>query len=457
MAPPSQAAKQKPRSLVALTLAIVLALVAGLLGAILFLTPATKPAMMDAFIREVLQRDPKTWSGTSLVYAGALALLAVILLTFGAIISSLTIWWELRVSARMQSRIGLNRTGAAGLLQWLADAVKLIFKEDLIPDDADKPLFRSAPYFVLAGFTLTFVALPFGQSLIAADLNVGLFYLTAITALIVVGIMFAGWASNSKWALFGGMRAAAQVISYEIPAGIAIMVPILMAGTLSMQGIISAQGGWPWEWFIFRNPAALGAFAIFFISQLAEGNRTPFDLPEGESEIVAGYLAEYSGFRFAIYFLVEFGNVWIMSAISATLFLGGWQIPGVTAQDYVTALGGSGFPALGWWGLQAASMGVFVLKTLLVMNVVIWLRWTLPRVRIDQMMDLCWKYLVPAAFTMFVFTLLWQILVDRVPVVETVSGGVLFGAFLLTLALFTRQTLKNIRLVHGDRIDLTNW
>jgi NADH-quinone oxidoreductase subunit H len=458
MAPPSQAAKQKPRSPVFLTLAIVFALVIGLFGAILVLTPATKPAMLDAFVRDVLGHDPATWSGRYLVYAGALALLAVILLTFGAIISSLTIWWELRVSARIQSRIGLNRTGAAGLLQWLADAVKLIFKEDLVPDDADKPLFRSAPYFVLAGFTLCFVALPFGESLIAADLNVGIFYLTAVTALVVVGILVAGWSSNSKWALFGGVRSAAQVVSYEIPAGLAIMVPIMMAGTLSMQGIIREQGGWPWQWFLFRNPAALGAFVIFFISQLAEGNRTPFDLPEGESEIVAGYLAEYSGFRFAIYFLVEFGNVWVMSAISAALFLGGWQLPGVAAQDYANAAGPGTIPAAAWWGLQALSMGVFTLKTLALMNVVIWIRWTLPRIRIDQMMNLCWKYLVPAAFTMFVFTLLWQIAVARIGAnFEKTTGIVLFAGFVITAILFTRQTFKNITLVRGDRIDLSNW
>ncbi|MGB8932985.1 MAG: complex I subunit 1 family protein [Anaeromyxobacteraceae bacterium] len=457
MAPPSQGAKLKAKSLVLVTLIVAPAIPIALLGAVLFLTGVTKPGVLDAFVRELLGHDPATWGGTYLVYAGALALLALILLTFGAVISGMTVWWEMRVSSRMQSRVGYNRVGAAGAFQWIADAVKLLLKEDLIPAEADQLLFRSAPYFVLTGFTLTFVALPFGESLIAADVNVGIFYLTAVTALVVVGIIIAGWASNSKWALFGGIRSAAQVISYEIPAGIAVMIPILMAGTLSMQGIIRAQGAWPWEWFVFRNPAALAAFVIFFISQLAEGNRTPFDLPEAESELVAGYLSEYSGFRFAIYFLVEFGNLWVMSAISATLFFGGWQVPFVGPQDYASAWGAGGFPALGWWGLQALSMIVFVVKTLIVMQVVIWVRWTLPRIRVDQMMNLCWKYLVPASFTMFVFTLLWQILVDRVPVIETATGFALFGAFVLTLIAFSRQTLKNIGLVRGDRIDLTNW
>ena len=162
----------------------------------------------------------------------------------------------------------------------------------------------------------------------------GIFYILAVTSLVVVGvILLAGWSSNSKWSLFGGMRAAAQIISYEIPAGLAIMVPVLMAGTLSTQGLIQAQGGWPWEWFFFRNPAAAVAFFILFISQLAEGNRTPFDLPEAESELVAGYLSEYSGFRFALYFLVEWANLWIIGAVATTLFLGGWQIPGVGTAD----------------------------------------------------------------------------------------------------------------------------
>jgi NADH-quinone oxidoreductase subunit H len=455
--PPSYSVKVKPRSLLLLTLALGVGIPFALLGIILFLTATAKPAILNAFIREILRRDPATWGGTPWVYAGVLALVGLILLTFGAVISGITVWWEMRVSSRMQSRIGYNRVGAAGALQWIADAVKLIFKEDLAPAEADQVLFRAAPYFVVVGFALTFVALPFGESLIAADLNVGIFYLTAVTALVVVGILFAGWASNSKWALFGGIRAAAQVVSYEIPAGIAIMVPILMAGTLSMQGIIREQGAWPWEWFFFRNPAAMAAFMIFLISQLAEGNRTPFDLPEAESELVAGYLSEYSGFRYALFFMVEFGNVWVMAAVGVTLFFGGWQIPFVHAHDYAAALGTGAFPALTWWGLQVASMVVFVVKTLILLNVIVWIRWTLPRIRVDQMMNLCWKYLVPAAFTMFVFTLLWQIAIDRVPALETITGIGLFGAFVVTLVFFTRQTFKNIRLVHGDRIDLTNW
>ena len=445
-----------PRAVLAITLALGIGLFGALFGLILVLTAATKPVMVHAFLRQVVGVDPATWPFTTLVSWASVAVMALILLTFGAVISGATVWWEMRVSSRMQSRIGYNRAGAGGFLQWIADAVKLLFKEDLIPAEADRMIFRVAPYFVMTGFALTFVAMPFGESLIAADLNVGIFYLVSVTALVVVGILLAGWSSNSKWALFGGMRSAAQVVSYEIPAGLAIMVPILMAGTLSMQGIIRAQGPWPWQWFLFTNPAASLAFFIFFIAQLAEGNRTPFDLPEAESELVAGYLSEYSGFRFAIYFLVEFGNLWVMGAIAATLFLGGWQVPGVDAGTWAAARGTGDLPGLGWWGLQLLSMLVMVVKTLVVLNIIVWVRWTLPRIRIDQMMNLCWKYLVPFAFVAFVFTLLWQVLVARIPAVSTVTGAVMFVAFLVVGFFFVRQTRANIAAA-GDHVDMTNW
>jgi NADH-quinone oxidoreductase subunit H len=273
----------------------------------------------------------------------------------------------------------------------------------------------------------------------------------------VVGIILSGWSSNSKWALFGAMRAAAQIISYEVPAGLAILVPVLMAGTLSTQGLIQAQGGWPWEWFFFRNPAAAVAFVILFISQLAEGNRTPFDLAEAESELVAGYLSEYSGFRFALYFLVEWANLWIIGAVTTTLFLGGWQIPGVTAQDWAAVRGTGAFPAWGWWALQFVSLGVFSLKTLLQVNVIIWIRWTLPRIRVDQMMQLCWKYLVPAGFLCMLFTLLWQMVVVWAPLVEKVTAVVVFAAFLYATWRFLKQTRDNVSLIAHERVDLSNW
>jgi len=456
-APTPYAPKRTARSVVLITLAVGFALPVVLFGALHVLSPHTKPAMLGAVV-DALGGNFAALSRTEqlLAYGVGAGLLGFMLLNFGAIISGTTVWWEMRVSSRMQSRIGYNRVGAGGFFQWIADAVKLLLKEDLVPAEADSILFRAAPYFVLTGFALTFVVLPFGESLIAADLNVGIFYMVAVTALVVVGILLAGWSSNSKWALFGGMRSAAQVISYEIPAGVAIMIPVLMAGTLSMQGIIRQQGAWPWQWFIFTNPFAVVAFVIFFIAQLAEGNRTPFDLPEAESELVAGYLSEYSSFRFALYFLVEFGNLWVMAAVAVTLFFGGWQVPFAGPEVFAAARGTGPLPGLGWWGLEVLSMAVFVVKTLLVLNLIVWIRWTLPRIRIDQMMTLCWKYLVPFAFVAFVATLLWVMLVARVPEVATASGIALTVAAAVMAAFFLRQTKANISAV-GDRVDLSNW
>ncbi len=448
--------KSTARIIVGVTLAIAVGLPTALLAGILFLLPLSQQPMIDAFIR-ASGRDPASWPYTQLVYGGVLLIVGLAVFSFGATFGGIFTWYERRIAARMQSRIGPNRVGAGGFLQWLADGVKLMFKEDLVPAEANSLLFRAAPYFVLTGFLLTFVAMPFGESLIVADLNVGIFFITSVTALIVVGILLAGWSSNSKWALFGGLRSAAQVISYEIPAGLAVMIPVLMAGTLSMQGIIRAQGGNPWEWFLFRNPAAFVAFFILFTSQLAEGNRTPFDLPEAESELVAGYLSEYSGFRFALYFLVEWANLWVMGAVATTLFLGGWQIPFVSPEHIAAARGAGLLPAAGWWGYQLLSMMIFVVKTMSLVTVAIWIRWTLPRIRIDQMMTLCWKYLVPGAFACFVFTLLWQLAVGRAPGLELATGIALSALALVLLVLFAKQTRENISLVSGDRVDLSNW
>jgi len=439
------------------SLAAVFVIPVALFGLLVVYLPFIQKDVFFTFVRETLHRDPDSWAGTQWLYGAALLVAGLLLFTFASVSGGIFSWYERRVAGRIQSRIGPNRVGAGGFFQWVADAVKLLFKEDLVPAEADSLLFRAAPYFVVAGMTLTLVALPFGQSVIVADLNVGIFYILAVTSLIVVGILLSGWSSNSKWALFGGMRSAAQVISYEVPSGLAIMTPVLMAGTLSMQGIIRAQGGWPWQWFISRNPAAFVAFFILFISQLAEANRTPFDLPEAESELVAGYMSEYSGFRFALYFLVEWANLWIISAIAVSLFLGGWQVPGLEDQDWAALRGAGSFPPVAWWFWQLLSVGVFAAKTMVLVTVVIWIRWTLPRIRVDQMMNLCWKYLVPAGFGAMLFTLLWQIAVSKARIVQDISGGVLFVLFVYAVFRFFVLTRKNISRVVGDRVDLTNW
>jgi NADH-quinone oxidoreductase subunit H len=291
----------------------------------------------------------------------------------------------------MQSRPGPNRVGPNGWLQWLADGVKLIVKEDLVPKDSDPILFRASPYLVFMGVFATFVVLPFSQALVVADLNIGILYLLSVTSLVVVGIIMGGWASNSKWSLLGGMRSAAQIISYELPASIAILSVVTLAGTLSTQGIVQNQGSAPWHWHLFDNPFTFACFFIYFISALAEGNRTPFDLPEAESELVAGYNTEYSGFRFSIFFLAEWVNLIVIGAVATTVFLGGWHIPGVSPLTIESSLA---------W--QIASFLVFGLKTMILVFVIIWVRWTLPRFRVDQMMNMCWKYFLPISLVSFV-------------------------------------------------------
>lgn len=326
----------------------------------------------------------------ALVHPLSLVLVAFAVLSFFvAPLAGVTSWLERRVWARMQSRVGPNRVGPQGVLQWLADGVKNIQKEDIVPTAADRRLFLLAPYIVFSGFLATFVVIPFGSWAIAADLNIGILYLLAITSLAVVGILMAGWSSNNKWSLLGGMRSAAQIVSYEIPAGLSVLTIIFIAGTLSMQGIIKEQGWAPWDWFLFYNPFVFVAFFLFFTSALAEGNRTPFDIPEAESELVAGYVTEYSGMRFLFFFFAEWGNLYVIGAIAATLFMGGWQIPttlfGITMVDHPVAKG-------------LLEFIVFFLKAYLWAFVAMWIRGTLPRVRVDQLMDMCWKYMVPIAF-----------------------------------------------------------
>ncbi|MCL4235115.1 MAG: NADH-quinone oxidoreductase subunit NuoH [Deltaproteobacteria bacterium] len=343
----------------------------------------------DRFIAGLLGLDPATWANRWTVDLGFILVAAILSVTFVALFAGPLSWLERRIAGRIMSRIGPNRVGPQGALQWLADGIKCFLKEDLIPDGADRVLYRIAPYFVFAGMFGAFVILPFGAHLIAADLNVGVLYLLAITSLVVVGLLMAGWASNSKWALFGGVRASAQLVSYEIPSAFSLMAVILVAGTLSMQGIVQAQGGWPWQWFLLRNPFLFAAFFLYFTSAIAEGNRTPFDLPEAESEIVAGYNVEYSGMRFLFFLFAEWANLWIMSAVATVCFLGGWQIPGVSPER-IAAADGLAFAA---W--QLLSFVVFAAKASTLVFIVVQLRWTLPRLRVDQLMMTCWKYLVP--------------------------------------------------------------
>ena len=323
----------------------------------------------------------------NIVYAILILVVAVAVFAFALIVAALMTWLERRVAGRVQSRVGPNRVGPFGLLQWMADGIKMILKEDVVPAKADKIMFLLAPYPVMVGVFAAFASVPFGQLLIATDLNVGILYLLAITSLVVVGILMAGWASNNKWALLGGVRSAAQIVAYEVPSAMATLSIVLLSGTLSMQGIIKAQGGWPWEWYLFHNPFSFVAFFMYFTAAVAEGNRTPFDLPEAESELVSGYNTEYSGIRFGGFFLGEFANIYLMSAIAATLFFGGWQIPMVTPEQQASSV-----------ILQLIGLCIFIAKASAGCFLVVWLRWTLPRLRVDQLTSLCYKYLLPISF-----------------------------------------------------------
>jgi len=346
----------------------------------------------------------------------------VMLMAFVAPFAGIISFVERRIAARMMDRVGPNRVGPQGVLQWLADGIKSLLKEDIIPTKADSLLFRLAPYLIFAGMFAAFVTIPFSSGLIISDMNMGIFYLLAITSIVVVGILMSGWASNNKYSLLGGMRSAAQIVSYEIPAGLAILTVIFLSGSLSLQDIIKAQGAYPWQWFLFENPFMPIAFISLFISSLAEGNRTPFDIPEAESELVSGYSTEYSGMRFVFFYFEEWANIYLIAAVGTTLFLGGWQIP----------------PSVHAWAMtkgivlpHVLEFLTFFLKAMVLVFIVIQIRWTLPRIRVDQLMTLCWKYLTPIGFVSAFGVAAWMVIFPNgVPIVHyALAGG--FGLVLV--------------------------
>ncbi len=356
-----------------------------------------------------------------------IVLSAVVFLGVAFPFAGIVSWVERRVWARIQSRVGPNRVGPNGFLQWLADGVKHVCKEDVIPTDSDPHLFKMAPYLVVLAFVLPWAVMPFSSALILADMNVGILYMTSVTAITVVGVLMAGWASNDKWSLIGGIRSAAQIVSYEIPAGLSILPVILMTGTLSMQSIIKAQGWAPQHWFLFANPFTFIAANILYVSALAEGNRTPFDLPEAESELVAGFATEYSGMRYLFFFMAEWGNLFIIGAIITTLFLGGWQFPHVSNNAVV---------------MNVLQLITFNVKVLFLVFVSMWIRGTLPRVRIDQLMSLCWKYFVPISFVNMLGTALW---VAIWPEGNSVAGYIMFALGIVVAVIFTQRVIYYVK------------
>jgi NADH-quinone oxidoreductase subunit H len=309
------------------------------------------------------------------------------------------VWLERKVSAHMQDRLGPMRVGWHGWLQTIADLIKLIQKEDIIAKDTDKPLFNIAPVLVFAGSYAAFAAIPLTSIFIGSNIDLGIFFIVAVSGLVVAGILMAGWASNNKYSLLGAMRSAAQIISYEIPTMLVILMVIMITGTLNLHTLSEMQTGYFWNWMIFGGPALgidkfiliplmIAAFLIIYISTLAEVNRTPFDIPEAESELVSGYHTEYSGMKFAMFFLAEYANMFAVSAIVSALFLGGYQSPIGYLGDLFN------IP----WLIPVEQFFWFVAKGVFFVFVQMWLRWTLPRLRVDQLMAVCWKYLIPIAF-----------------------------------------------------------
>jgi len=350
--------------------------------------------------------------------AFSLLLIATVYVGIISLTALLGIWAERKVAGRIQSRHGPNRVGPVGLLQSIADGVKLITKEDLAPDCADKPLFRLAPYLAFVPVFAAFLALPFGPEMtFEPRLSTGVFWILAVLSVEVLGVILAGWASNNKWAVYGAMREACQMVSYEIPLGLAIVTAVLTAGTLNLVQLSHLQSGGLHTWILFRNPFVLAAFFVYFIASLASNKRAPFDLPESESELVAGYHTEYSGLRFSFFFFAEYAGMFIIAAIQTALFLGGWNDPlGVLGYYHHRFLNEAGGPnGVGLVLVNLAGVGIFLAKCAILIYVQMWIRWTLPRPRIDQVLYACVKVLLPLACLLLLGAAFWALVLPEVP------------------------------------------
>lgn len=307
----------------------------------------------------------------------------ILVVTFILLNALVLILMERKVAGFIQRRPGPNRLGPGGMFQTLADALKLVSKEDIIPSGADKAVYIISPLVIISASVALWVVIPFGPTTIVQNLNIGLIYIAAVTGLSVLGFLMAGWSSNNKWSLIGAMRSAAQLVSYEVPLVLSLVAVGMMAGSLKVGDIVAAQQGGLTKWFVF--PQILG-FIIFFVSGLAEINRAPFDLPEAESELVAGYNTEYSGFRWGVFFVAEYANLVAFSALTATFFFGGPTGPIL--------------PPFVW----------FLIKTYAIIFVAMWIRWTVPRIRVDHLMTLGWYVLIPLALINLGWTGLYIVL-----------------------------------------------
>jgi len=317
--------------------------------------------------------------------------IAPIILVF-ATLFAITTWLERKGLGRIQNRLGPNRVGPFGWFQPIADGIKMLTKEDIVPRSADHLVHFLAPVVLLVPVLLTYSVLPFGRNMAAIDLDAGMLFFFAVGAATELSVFMAGWASRNKYSVLGAMRAIAQMISYELPLVISALTVVMMAGSLSLVSIIDTQApvlfGFLHQWHVF-TPWGFAGFILFFIAATAESNRTPFDLPEGESEIIAGYLIEYSGFKYALFFMGEYLGLFAISSLGITLFLGGWLAP-FTFLDWI--------PSYLW----------FFIKLLALISVFIWIRGTLPRLRIDQLMNFAWKFMLPMTLINVVVAGLWH-------------------------------------------------
>src|SRR4029453_9134514 len=321
------------------------------------------------------------------------------LIQIGLVVSLVALWvayatyLERKISAFIQARLGPMRVGPWGLLQPIADGLKLLTKEDFIPENADRWIFFFAPYIAVASAFIVFSVIPFGPDwAVIADVNIGLLLVLAVSSVGVLALILAGWSSNSKYALLGGLRSSAQMVSYEVAMGLSLIGALMFARTLSLSGIVPAQGS-DSIWFFVYQPAG---FMLFLISGIAENNRAPFDLPEAESELVAGFHTEYSGMRWSLFFMAEYAAMVVVAAVATTVYLGGWYFP------FVYRLETAGYHNL----FVAVSVLGFLVKGCLILYFYFWLRWTLPRFRYDQLMDIGWKWLIPSALINIVITAL---------------------------------------------------
>ncbi len=334
------------------------------------------------------------------------------------------IWAERKVAGRIQDRLGPTRVGGKfGWLQTLADGIKLIAKEDITPKNADPVLFPLAPYISFAASFAGLLALPFAANWVGQYLNHAAFFVLAILGLEVFGVILAGYASGSKWSLFGGMREAAQVVSYEVPVALCVLVPVMICGTMNLVTIGEMQRGLFTNWLLFHDPFTFIAFWVYFACVMASVNRAPFDLAEAESELVAGFHTEYSGLRWSIFFMAEYGSMFIVSALAAILFFGGWNGPLPLGEPLargivsIVAYPFGGNPDSWSWLTAYVTnlMGCLnlIFKSVVGVVVMMWVRWTLPRLRIDQVITMCWKYCVPIAAFSFLGAMAFQVYAPR--------------------------------------------